>query len=135
MKRFLIAAAALSALAMAQSPAFAQYDQNDHDRYDHDRYDHDRGDDEGDRWNVDQRITWVEDRIARAQEDGSIRRDVAWRARNQLEDVRRDEERIRYRDGGRLPESARDSLLARVDAIGRSVRWQDQEWRTPWNDR
>jgi hypothetical protein len=132
MKRILITAAALSALAMAQTPAFAQYD---HDRWDHDRGDYGHDDDRGDRWDVDQRITWVEDRIARAQEDGSIRGDVAWRARNQLADVRRDETRDRYRYGGRLPEAVRDSLLERVDSIGRSIRWQDEEWRAPWNDR
>jgi hypothetical protein len=131
MKRILLAGAALAALAMAQTPAHAQYD-----RYDqYNRYDHgDRWDDHGDRWDVDQRITWVEDRIGRAQEDGSLDGAAAWRARRQLEGVRHDEQRIRYRDGGMLPEPARMSLLSRVDAIGRSVRWADP-WRAPWDGR
>ncbi len=158
MKRFILAAAAVGALAMLQSPAHAQYypgptiraptirgpttkapitgphayDHHDY-AYDHERYEH-HGQDEGNPWDLDQRITWLEDRIARGQESGELDRGAAWRAQQEIAAIRRDEDHDRDHNRGRLSDYEREHLIDRVEAIGRELRWRE-EYREPWEDR
>jgi hypothetical protein len=152
MKRFILAAAAAGAFVMLQSPAHAQYpgpyqgpyqgpyNQGPYPQapvhppynpqpYDQDRYEH--GPDEGNPWDLDQRITWLEDRIARGQESGELDRDAAWRAQQEIEAVRHEEDRDRDRHDGRLTDTERQRLIDRVEAIGHELRWRE-EYREPW---
>jgi len=158
MKRFILAAAAVGALALLQSPAHAQYyppynpnpypqgpynpnpypqgshdyDHHDYD-YDHERYDH-HDQDEGNPWDVDQRITWLEDRIARGQESGELDRGAAYHAQQEIAAIRHDEDRYRDHNHGRLSDYEREHLIDRVEAVGRELRWRE-DYREPWMDR
>ena len=162
MKRFILAAAAIGALVMLESPAHAQYpgpyqgpntqgpynqgpynqgpynqgpyNQGPaHPPYNPDSYEH-HGPDEGNPWDVDQRITWLEDRIARGQESGELDRDAAWRAQLQIQHIRRDEARDREHNGGRLTDYERQHLIGVVETIGHEIRWRE-EYREPWEAR
>jgi hypothetical protein len=162
MKRFILAAAAVSALAMLQTPAHAQYPYNpnlynpnpypqqgpynpnpypqrsddyEHHDYDYDHQHYDRHDqDEGNPWDIDQRITWLEDRIARGQESGELDRDAAYHAQQEIQAIRRDDERYRDHNRGRLSDYEREHLIDRLEAIGHELRWRE-DYREPWEDR
>jgi hypothetical protein len=153
MKRIILAAAAVSALAMLQTPAHAQYpyhpnpypqrsddyehhdsDHHDSDHHDYDdRYDH-HDSDQGNPWDIDQRITWLEDRIARGQESGELDRYAAYHAQQEIQAIRRDDERFRDHNRGRLTDSEREHLIDRLEAIGHELRWRE-DYREPWEDR
>jgi hypothetical protein len=98
--------------------------------YGPDRYAH-PGPDEGNPWDLDQRITWLQDRIARGQESGELDPGVVWRAQQQIQSVRREEERDRERHGGRLTEYEDQHLTDRIETIGREIRWRE-DYREPW---
>jgi hypothetical protein len=138
MKHFILAGAALAVLAMAQGPARAQYvAPTGHESDEHEHYRHSDSDDQVDRWDLDERIRWVQDRIERGREGGEVERDAAERGEDQLRDIRRDEERYRDRHYGRLPVLDRARLMARVDEIARDLRWHgdDNDFHRPWEDR
>lgn len=133
MKLVIVAAIAASALAMTQTPVAAQYDpwaHHDHDQWDH----HDQWDYTGDPGDIDQRITWLQDRISRGGEDGSLGRHDIWRDEQDLNEIRQDEEHIRYRFGGHLPQDARARLQARLDVLGQEIRAQRHDQGGPWDD-
>jgi hypothetical protein len=82
----------------------------------------------GDFWNgapqgVRQRIDYMAMRIDRAERNGTLNRREAARARQDLADVRRMEVNLRRRDGGRLTPADREYIQARIDDVGRNVRW------------
>jgi hypothetical protein len=154
MKRFILAAAAVGALVMLQSPAHAQYyppynpnpypqgspdyehhDYEHHD-YEHHDYDYDQHHDQdaGNPWDIDQRITWLEDRIARGQESGELDRGAAYHAQQEIAAIRHDEDRYRDHSHGRLSDYEREHLIDRLEAIGRELRWRE-DYREPWEDR
>ena len=140
MKRFIVAAAALASLGLLQTAAHAQpygpynppYQQpyNPHPDRDYERH----YGEEDNQWDLDQRIRWLEDRIERGQESGEIDRYAAYRARQQIEGVRHDEDRYRARQHGRLTESERERLIDRIEAISRELHWRE-DYREPWQYR
>lgn len=84
--------------------------------------------DPGDFWNgapqgVRQRIDFMASRIDRGERNGTLSRREADRARQDLSDVRRIEVRLRQRDGGRLTGADREYIQARIDDVGRNIRW------------
>jgi hypothetical protein len=82
----------------------------------------------GEFWNgapqgVRQRIDFMQTRIDRGERNGTLTRREAMRARDDLADVRRMEMRLRQRDGGRLTNPDREYIQARIDDVGRNIRW------------
>ena len=130
---------ALASPVMAQPDYHDQgrgsgYDQGRGDRGGDDRGRDDRGrDDRGQGWNLDRRIDWMQRRIDRGRDDGSLDRREAYRAQRTLEDIRRDKRRMEYRSGGFLRGYQRDDLQGRLDRLNSQIRWlrHNDEVR-PW---
>ncbi len=84
-------------------------------------------------WAIDRRIDWIQDRINRGRADGSLDRREFRRVQSQLNGVRHQFERARWRSGGRLNDRARDMLSARLDRLNDEIRWlRHNDERRPW---
>jgi hypothetical protein len=70
-----------------------------------------------------ERIDFMSVRIDRGERNGTLSRREAATARQDLSDVRRMEARLRARDGGRLNQADREYIQARIDEVGRNIRW------------
>ena len=68
------------------------------------------------------RTDWLEQRIVRGRNDGSLSRREAQRAMDTLQDIRREERRA-YRDDGRLSGREQYALMARLDDLNSQIRW------------
>lgn len=66
---------------------------------------------------LDQREGWLNSRIDRARDDGSIDRYQARQLHNDVRDIRIDQDRMRDNDDGVLSGYDRDNLQARLDAV------------------
>ncbi len=75
---------------------------------------------------VRERIDYLESRIRNGERDGALSRDEADTAYRDLADLRRTEMRLRRRDGGALNQADHDYLQARLDDVGRRVRWAER---------
>lgn len=80
---------------------------------------------------LDQREDWLQQRIERGREDGSLDRRDAWRAQQTLNGIRRDQARLIRRDRGVLTPRDRDYLEQRLDRLRDSLRLARDE-RAPW---
>ena len=148
--RFLSLAMLAAGTIAVASPVLAQpdnrdqgrgsgYDQGRNDRGRDDRGRDDRGrdnhgrDDGAHGWNLDRRIDWMQRRIDRGRDDGSLDRREAYRAQRALEDIRRDKRRMEWRGGGSMRGDQRDELQARLDRLNGQIRWlrHNDEVR-PW---
>ena len=72
---------------------------------------------------VRERIDFMATRIDRGERNGTLNRREAATARQDLSDVRRMELNLRRRDGGRLNSADREYIQARIDDVGRNIRW------------
>ena len=72
---------------------------------------------------IREREDWLERRINRGVDNGTIDRREARRAFGTLNDIRNDEQRMRRRGGGRLNPQDRDFLQGRLDDLAQQVRW------------
>ena len=72
---------------------------------------------------IREREEWLERRINRGINDGSINRREARRVITDLQQIRFDEQRLRRRNGGRLNERDRDILQDRLDGLAQQIRW------------
>ena len=68
------------------------------------------------------RTDWLEQRIVRSRNNGSLSRREAQRAMDTLQDIRRDERRA-YRDDNRLSNREQYALMARLDDLNSQIRW------------
>ncbi len=116
MKR-LLASAAIMASMLAAAPAATQPYQN-----------YQNGWNSGEFWrgapsDPMERIQYLQQRIERGVQDGSLNRGEAQRAEYQLRQIRRDAWQMSRRHGGSL--SGRDAvnLQARLDDLSRNLRW------------
>lgn len=84
-------------------------------------------------WDLDRRIDWMQQRINRGRDDGSLDRREAWRVQQELNRVRRDEDRMRGMHGGRLWDRDRMMLQARLDRLNDQIHWmRHNDERRPW---
>jgi hypothetical protein len=136
MKRLFLAATAAVAVGLATSPALAQpygdqgQDQRDWSHNDRGGGDHDRAGG----WSLDQRLSWLQNRIYQARRNGELSWQDARRAQYQLTDIRNDIRRERYRDGGRLGDQDQQRFDERLNRLADSIRWEraDEQNRRPW---
>jgi hypothetical protein len=70
-----------------------------------------------------QRIQFLQQRIDRGVRDGSLDRREARRAEFRLRQIRQEAWQMRRRDGGVLRGRDAEALQARLDEIGRNLRW------------
>jgi hypothetical protein len=70
-----------------------------------------------------ERIEFLQDRINRGKQDGSLDPHEADRAQRELDGVRGWVRRSHYDNGGPLTAEQRDRIQGRLDAISRQIRW------------
>ena len=73
------------------------------------------------------RIAFLQSRIDRGASNGRIAPDAARYAYHDLNDIRRQEADMRYRDGGHLSPPDRDYLQSRLDNLSQRLHW-DARW-------
>ena len=132
MKLSTLAMLAASGVIAAATPVMAQPYGGYHDRGDH--YDRDRGRDEGPRaWDLGRRLDWMQRRIDRGRQDGSLDRREAYRVQSSLDEISRDMRRMERRNGGRLDGRQRDMLDDRLNRLNDQIHWLRQnDERRPW---
>jgi hypothetical protein len=69
------------------------------------------------------RIQFLQDRINRGRDDGSLDRHEADRAQGELDRVRGWLRQMHYDNGGPLGPDQRDRIQARLDLISSQIRW------------
>ena len=75
---------------------------------------------------IREREDWLEQRIQRGIERGTLDRREARRAQDGLRDVRLTEQDLRRRDGGRLSRRDQDYIEMRLDNLGQQIRWLNE---------
>src|SRR5687768_9314173 len=124
MKRFMVSAAIVAAMG-ASVPLAAQPSYGSGQRYEDQR---DRGWNSGEFWRgapngTWERISYLQQRIDQGVRDGSLDRREARRASAQLRGIRQDAQQMRrYRGESRIGQER--ALQARLDELGRNLRWQ-----------
>lgn len=84
-------------------------------------------------WTIDRRLDWLQERIRRGREDGSLDWREFRRVDRKLDHIRRDYRREVYRDGGRLGDRDRAEFAARLDRLSDQIRWlRHNDERRPW---
>jgi hypothetical protein len=86
----------------------------------------------GTEWPLERRIDWLARRIDRASDSGWLSGNEIGRGRGELTAIRREEERLRARDGGQLSPEDRTYLYQRVDELNRTLRWSGANPPPPW---
>lgn len=79
------------------------------------------------------RVDRLDQRIQRGITDGSLQGRAAYRAQRELNSIRRDESRMSHRDG-ELNQRDEDRIVARLDALGSSLRMARDENRSGNNN-
>ena len=75
-----------------------------------------------------QRIDFLQRRIQRGADDGSLTQRQARRAQYQLNQIRRSADRMRYRLHGTLRQADYDYIQGQLDNLSQQIRWQRQSW-------
>jgi hypothetical protein len=75
-----------------------------------------------------QRISFLQQRIDRGMNDGSLDRREARRAQYQLNQIRSDADQARYRHHGRFSPADFDYIQSRLDSLSQQIRWSRQSW-------
>lgn len=141
MKALTIAAMAASALVALTAPSLgAAQPYDNHDRGGGwDQRDYARGQGADGRGGavaqeLDRRIDWMQRRIDRGRQDGSLDRGEAWRIQGQLDQIRQDSRRMRQHNGGNwLRGDQRDRLTARLNRLNDQIHWlRRNDDRRPW---
>ncbi len=84
-------------------------------------------------WELDRRLDWMQERINRGRQDGSLDWREARRVQGELIRIRRDEHRMRAMNGGRLSDRDRVFLQDRADRLNDHIRWlRHNDERRPW---
>jgi hypothetical protein len=73
---------------------------------------------------IHERIDFLYSRINDARANGWLGRREADMAFRDLNDIRNQEDHLRYQDGGRLTPPDRDYLQSRLDQLSRRINWQ-----------
>jgi hypothetical protein len=84
-------------------------------------------------WDLDRRIDWLQTRINRGRDDGSLDRREARRAQRSLDSIRSDERRMKWRRHGWLNDGDRAALQSRLDQLNDQLHWlRHNDERRPW---
>jgi len=75
-----------------------------------------------------QRIDFLQRRIQHGIDDGSLSPREARRAQYQLDHIRRDADRMRWRHRGNFSPADYDYIQGRLDDLSQQIRWQRQNW-------
>jgi hypothetical protein len=84
-------------------------------------------------WTLRQREDWLHDRLEKSRADGSLDRSEYERARDELSDLRHEEDRMRDEGQGQLTDNQTAALEGRLDAMAARIHWANMNAYTrPW---
>jgi hypothetical protein len=84
-------------------------------------------------WTLKERENWLDSRLDKARDDGSIDRHEFERVRHDLSSIRDDEDRLRGAHDGQLTDNETADLEARLDGVAGQIHWLHEEsFRRPW---
>jgi len=84
-------------------------------------------------WTLRERERWLSDRIDKSRDDGALDRVEYDRARHSLDDLRREEDRMKDHQHGELTDNETGDLEGRLDAMASEIRWAHQAaFEKPW---
>jgi hypothetical protein len=75
-----------------------------------------------------QRIDFLQRRIQHGVDDGSLSPGEARRSQYQLNSIRRDADRMRWRHRGSFTQQDYDFIQSRLDNLSQQIRWQRRNW-------
>jgi hypothetical protein len=81
-----------------------------------------------------QRIDFLQRRIRHGIDDGSLSPHEARRAQYQLDRIRRDADRMRWRHHGNFSRADYDYIQGRLDDLSQRIRWQRQNWSSGYGE-
>jgi hypothetical protein len=84
-------------------------------------------------WTLKEREKWLEERINRSRDDGSLAHSEFDHVRRELGDIRHDEDRMRDRHDGQLTDNETTRLEARLDNVAATIHWlRSENLDRPW---
>jgi len=85
------------------------------------------------RWDINQRIHWIQDRINHGAADGSLDPNEFQRVQGELNGIKREDKADRYANGGHLDGPTRANLEARLDQLNAQIHWlRAHDEPRPW---
>jgi hypothetical protein len=84
-------------------------------------------------WTLKQREDWLNNRLDKAQDDGSIDHHEFDRVHHKLQDIRDDEDQLRDHHDGQLTDNETAELEARLDSVAAEIHWlHENSFQKPW---
>jgi hypothetical protein len=84
-------------------------------------------------WTLLDRERWLSDRIDKSRDDGALDRVEYDNVRHSLDDLRREENRMKDHQHGELTDNETAELEARLDSMASEIHWAHQEtFEKPW---
>lgn len=87
-----------------------------------------------DDWDLNHREQWLQERVDRGLQDGSLSSDEAKHVRRDLENIHEEQVRLQDSNDGELMESDSDRLEQKLDHVARQIYWlkQENDEMPPW---
>jgi hypothetical protein len=84
-------------------------------------------------WDIGQRIHWIQDRIIRGRDDGSLDFREFRRVQGELNSIKNEDRADRYRNGGALDGPTRHNLEERLNHLNEQIHWiHEHNEARPW---
>jgi len=84
-------------------------------------------------YTLKQREDWLGDRLAKARDDGSVDHAEFDRVRQDIDQIRDDEHRMRDHHDGQLTDNETATLESRLDTVADQIHWlHENGFQRPW---
>ena len=84
-------------------------------------------------WTLNQREDWLKNRLDRSRDDGSIDHHEYDRVKHEIQDIHRDEDRMRDHHDGQLTDNETADLETRLDHVAEQIHWlHSDSFQRPW---
>lgn len=84
-------------------------------------------------WTLRQREEWLNNRLEKARDDGSLDTHEYDRVRANLHDIRQDEDSFRDSHDGQLTDNENNQLESRLDTVAAQIHWlHENSFQRPW---
>jgi Spy/CpxP family protein refolding chaperone len=87
-----------------------------------------------DDWDLNHREQWLQERVDRGLQDGSLSASEARHVRHDLEQIHEEQVRLQDDNDGELMESDSDRLEQKLDHVARQIHWlkEENDEMPPW---
>jgi hypothetical protein len=84
-------------------------------------------------WTLAEREKWLDSRLDKARDDGSIDHHEFERVKHELHDIHENEDRMRDHHDGQLTDNETADLESRLDAVAAQIHWlHEHSFTRPW---